>query len=133
VIAITVAALVAKLMWRPRQSVREDRAFAKNAIADAETLHELRKAGTDLNKPTDVEFYLYFRTREAAERAQHSVQLPGFSAVVKPAEAGKNWLCLLNGRLVPSEDEISSVSKRLQTLADSLDGDYDGWEAKVTR
>ena len=32
-----------------------------------------------------------------------------------------------------SEDEIGVASARLQVLADSFEGHYDGWEAKVTR
>jgi Regulator of ribonuclease activity B len=133
VVALSVAALVARYVWRPRRSVRQDSTFTKNASEDAQTLRALREAGADLSKATDVEFYLYFRTGDAAERAGHSAQLPGFSATIKPGRAGKNWLCLLSGRMVPSEDEIGAASARLQMLADSFEGNYDGWEAKVTR
>jgi hypothetical protein len=128
-----VAVLVAKNVWRPRRSVPQDSAFVKNATADAQTLRALREGGADLSKSTDVEFYLYFRTRDAAERAGHSAQLPGFSATIKRGQAGTNWLCLLRGRMVPSEDEIGAASARLQLLADSFEGNYDGWEAKVTK
>ena len=105
----------------------------KNVSEDAQTLRALREAGADLSKATHVEFYLYFRTRDAAEGAGRSAQLPGFSATIKPGPAGKNWLCLLSGRMVPSEDEIGAANARLQMLADSFEGNYDGWEAKVTR
>jgi hypothetical protein len=120
-------------VWRPRHAESEERASAKNAAADLETLHALEKAGADLSKPTDIEFYLYFQTQEAAERARDTAQMPGFSAVAKQAGKGKSWLCLLSGRMAPTEDEIRAASALLQELADSLGGEYDGWEAKVTR
>jgi Regulator of ribonuclease activity B len=120
-------------MWHRRQPERDNLELARNVQSDAQTLRALREAGADLNKVTDVEFYLYFRTREAAERAAHSAQLTEFSATVKPGADGKNWLCLLSGRMVPSENGIRVASTQLQALADLLDGDYDGWEAKVTK
>jgi hypothetical protein len=71
-LAIIAAALIVKIMWHPRQLERESLATAKNVEADTQTLRALLQSGADLNKETDVEFYLYFRTREAAERAAHS-------------------------------------------------------------
>ena len=36
-------------------------------------------------------------------------------------------------RMAPSVGAIRAASTRLQALAASLGGDYDGWEAAVTR
>jgi hypothetical protein len=133
VLLVIAAALIAGIVWRPRPLERESLATDKNAEADTRTLRALLQSGADLNKETDVEFYLYFRTRQAAERAAHSVQLQEFSATVSLRADGKKWLCLLKGRMAPTEKAIRLASTRLQGLADSLEGDYDGWEAKVTR
>jgi hypothetical protein len=102
-----------------------------NAQEDAKTLRALREAGADLTKSTDVFFRVYFPTQEAADRAAQSVQIPGLTAQVK-AQQEKRWLMMLSGQMKPTEQEIAAVSNKLQELADSLGGVYDGWQAKVT-
>ena len=104
-----------------------------SAEADTQTLLALRDAGADLTKATEVNFYLYFPTREAAERAANSAQTPDLAAKVREGADGKSWLCRVSGQMVPSESAIRAASIRLQALAATLGGEYDGWEAAVTR
>jgi hypothetical protein len=101
--------------------------------ADRQTLEALRNAGADLSKPTHVLYYLYFPTQDVAARAQLSGTTPELPATVRPAASGGGWLVLFEGSLVPSESTIHGHTKRLSALAGSLGGEYDGWEAKITR
>lgn len=100
---------------------------------DAQVLQALREAGADLTKETEVNFYLYFPTRDSAVRAAESHHTPGFTATVDQGADGKTWLCRISGTMVPSEAAIRSAGERLQALASSLGGEYDGWEAAVTK
>lgn len=100
--------------------------------ADRQTLNELRKAGADLTKPTEVNFYLYFETQAAAMDAAAQAQTPELPARVRPGADGKTWLCFVSGTMVPAELAIRAASTRLQAVATALGGEYDGWEAAVS-
>jgi hypothetical protein len=99
---------------------------------DRQTLNALRKAGADLTRPTEVNFYLYFPTQAAAADAAAQAQTPELPARVMPGPDGKAWLCFVSGTMVPTELAIRAASTRLQAVATSLGGEYDGWEAAVS-
>ena len=100
--------------------------------ADRQTLNALQKAGADLTKPTEVSFYLYFPTQAAAADAAARAQTQELPARVVPGTESKAWLCLVSGMMVPTELAIRAASTRLQAVATSLGGEYDGWEAAVS-
>ena len=100
--------------------------------ADRQVLAAFRDAGGDVDKPTEVNFYLYFPTRDAAERAAASAGTPQMPAYVDRGADGKSWLCFVSGQMVPSEAAIRAASVRLQAIAAAHGGEYDGWEAAVT-
>ena len=132
---LAVGIIIARLRSRAALSSASENArpTVGSAEADAQTLRALRDAGADLTKATEVNFYLYFPTREAAERAAASAGTPVLTASVGPGALGSNWLCYVTGTIVPSESTIRAASTRLAALAASLDGEYDGWEAAVAK
>jgi hypothetical protein len=135
-IAVVVLVVIAvRRQATPRSAVSQPSPGAAigSLEADRQTLHALRSAGSDLTKPTHVLFYLYFDTKEIAEKAASSATTSELEATVRPAATGSNWLLLLQGTMVPTESAIHGTSARLAALASSLAGEYDGWEAAVTR
>jgi len=52
---------------------------------DQAVLVQLRKAGSDLSKPHNIEFFLYFPTRSVAEMAASPIRDAGFEVEVKRA------------------------------------------------
>lgn len=133
-IALTgaVAALLARRAQRAK-SPETAAAVVGTPEADAATLRALRDAGADLTKETEVNFYLYFPTREAAERAAEHARTPTFTATVRKGSLGETWLCFVTSRMVPSEPAIRAAATRLQAVAATNGGEYDGWEAAVTQ
>lgn len=120
---------------RSRESSILTRAVAPigSLESDQQTLRALRDAGADLTKSTEVNFYLYFPDREKADSAAAQSTTRELTATVKrAADDSSSWLCLVSGRMVPSESAIRQASTRLQAVAESHGGDYDGWEAAVT-
>lgn len=108
----------------------------KSAVAfedgDDATLDALREAGADLSLETETRFYLYFPTEGSARQAARVATTEGYVALVQaPLEGYANWLCLLTRTLVPSSVEIKAARARLEELATSLHGEFDGWEAAV--
>jgi hypothetical protein len=61
---------------------------------DQQILDQLKKAGSDLAKPHDIEFFLYFPTEPAANEGAKNVKVEVDDVKVKLGADKKNWLCL---------------------------------------
>jgi hypothetical protein len=126
------------VVWAVRRRRRSSTATLIRPVAvgtaegDRATLEALRDAGADLARPTEVNFYLYFPTREAATRAASEVEMPEMEASVDPsASSDGTWCLFLTGTMVPREATIRAAAVHLEALARRHGGDYDGWEARV--
>lgn len=100
---------------------------------DRQVLAQMRKAGADLSKPTEVNFYLYFKERRAADNAAAHAAADPLIATVRPGRDTSSWLCLVSGQMVPDEAAIHAMAVRLLDLAKQYGGEYDGWEAAITK
>ena len=100
---------------------------------DRQVLAQLRKAGADLSRPTEVNYYLYFQERRAAESAASEVGNGPLAATVRRAGDDSAWLCFVSGTMVPSETAIRAYSTRLVEVARRHGGEYDGWEAAIAK
>jgi len=108
------------------------RQAARHADPDAETLSALVRAGSDLGRPHDIEFFLYFPSREAADQAAGQLRDEGFATAVSSSDAGDDWLCLATRTMRPTLDELQRLRRHLAAVAESRDGAYDGWGTTVT-
>jgi rhodanese-related sulfurtransferase len=100
---------------------------------DQLTLQQLAKAGGNLAMPTDVVNYLYLPSEQLAQAAAAELREAGYSVEVRPAATGSNWLALARIDLVPSPENIQLLRDRFEALAAKSGGEYDGWEAAVTK
>ena len=100
---------------------------------DEAVLVQLKKAGSDMAKLHQIDFYLYFPTQAAAEQAAASVRAQGFTAEVRPAAKGPEWLCLANKTMLPQLSALQQISRDFAKLTASAGGNYDGWETKVEK
>jgi hypothetical protein len=103
------------------------------ADLDALTTHQLAKAGADLAKPTEIVNYLYLPDEARARQAGAELSQAGYRVQVRPAATGKDWLALATIDLVPSDENIEMLRSRFEAIASRLGGEYDGWEAAVTK
>jgi hypothetical protein len=125
---ILVASAIA--VWQFRTTRKDAATFPDDP--DGQVLAQLVKAGSDLSKPHNLEFFLYFPERPVAEAtAQHLMQV-GFQANVTPAAQGSDWLCLATRTMVPSHKQLVEISAQMEALARSGGGEYDGWGTEVT-
>ena len=96
------------------------------------TLRALADAGANLARETETLFFLYFPTEAHARSAANVAQREGFAAKVSaPVQGHSEWLCRLTREMVPSRAAIKATRARLEELATSLGGEFDGWEAAV--
>ena len=54
----------------------------REATPDVRVLSQLRQAGSDLNKPHPIEFFLYFSSEEGRNRAASQLRSLGFAVSV---------------------------------------------------
>lgn len=103
----------------------------KQFSPDGQVLSQLKKAGSNLSKPHDVEFFLYFPTESIAEQAASQIRTAGFAVEVKPAAKGNDWLCFATRRMVPDIGALEQIRKDFTNLTTTLGGEYDGWGTGV--
>src|SRR5262249_44821486 len=98
-----------------------------------QVLNQLKKAGSNLSKPHNVEFFLYFSTEAAAEKAAKDVEAEGCTVKVKPGANNSGWLCFATRRMVPDHTELVRLRNQFNEIARRLDGEYDGWGTPVVK
>jgi len=99
----------------------------------ARVLAALQRAGSRLELPHPLRHYLYVPDRPSAESAVASLRGEGFDAKVERAALGDQWLVLATHKMIPSLDAITAIRTRFEKLASGCNGEYDGWEAGITR
>ena len=105
-----------------------DRLRGKKPLdGDEATLLHLRRAGSDLGKAHEIEFFLYFPTREGAEEVASQIRVAGFEANVELSAKGDNWLCFATKKMVPDVETLQRIRKEFDALCGRLGGEYDGW------
>ncbi|MEP6835722.1 MAG: ribonuclease E inhibitor RraB [Gemmatimonas sp.] len=136
-ILIGLLAVIAAFTWSRRTTPPARIEAAQGPIGslegDRQVLQQLLQAGADLSKPTEVNYYLYYQDRAAADSAAARGSSAPLVASVQRAADNSAWLCLVTGTMVPSESNIRAHTTRLVALAQATGGQYDGWEAAVTK
>lgn len=122
-------------IWNP--------AALTQAIADGwSPRDELGQAGPDAGseepEPTPdasgepsrtMRHFLYFPTKRTARAAAQQLEANGYRTEVHRRE--DSWLALALGEVPASEDDIEETRKTFEAVADSLGGEYDGWEMET--
>ncbi len=95
-------------------------------------LELLSKLGSDVNKLHEVSFWMYFKLEDRAYKAAAELSKQGFTVDVSPPHDGHDkWLCLAFTHIVPRFPTLEKYRKRLTTLAERHEGEFDGWEIEV--
>ncbi|MCX7220274.1 MAG: ribonuclease E inhibitor RraB [Burkholderiales bacterium] len=101
---------------------------------DSLVLTQLRKAGSNLGKPHDIEFFLYFPSEAAAGRVASKLRGDGFGVTVSPAAGGgADWLALATRSMVPEGKELVRLRNMFTLLSSAENGNYDGWGTPVVK
>lgn len=129
------APLASILVWiRRRRSTRtpsQSTAFPNDL--DGSVLDQLVKAGSDLSKEHQPEFFLYFPDETTAERVAALIHADGFQVTVQRSPAADNWLCLATKTMALTHEEMTAIRGRFMLLASENHGEYDGWGTPVVQ
>jgi len=102
------------------------------AQADSRVIDLMAEVGADLSAATEVNHYLYFPGKEAAERAGDKLRERGFVAEVgSPMRGHREWCLLATHTAVVSRSAIGLLRAAMERLAAEFGGKYDGWVALV--
>jgi Regulator of ribonuclease activity B len=100
---------------------------------DQQVLDQLKKAGSDLSKPHNIDFFLYFPTEGLAKEAAKDIEGDVDTVKVELGADKKNWLCFANKRMVPDHDRLVALRKHFNEVASKGNGVYDGWGTEVVK
>lgn len=100
---------------------------------DVEVLAQLRKAGSDLRKPHEMEFVFTFPAQAGAVRVVSKLTVLGYAAESKQLQKGGEWLVIANRTMVPGEAELVGVRKQLSEMARAERGEYQGWGTRPVK
>lgn len=103
---------------------------------DLMVMHQLIKAGADLEQPRHVIFHLYAPTLDAAQSiakeanaADHGLR----PEVGKPSpQYADSWPVTCEANAVISPDFVRETGNLFDDLAARYHSEYDGWEAAAT-
>jgi hypothetical protein len=118
-------------VWRIWQNVKKLRR-RKNDSWDAQLIDQLRKRGSDPFKPHEVDFFLAFPTREAADELAGQLTAEGFKTDVidTPENGALRFSLHAQKSLQLTVPDMQALSRRLTDAALAREGRYDGWSAK---
>jgi hypothetical protein len=133
-LAIVIAAILATaLMYYLEYRKRVAASDTNTAPSDAEVIEQLRLAGSDLSKPHDVEFFLYFATEKDAQDIAAQLVQAGYETIVRKGDGESQYLLKATRAMVPSESELVRIRYQFGSLAAASGGVYDGWGTPVVR
>jgi hypothetical protein len=100
---------------------------------DADAITELKQVGLDLSKPQTIDFAFYLPARQSAEKLAPKLIAKGYKTRIQPAGGGKDYLLYARKRMVVTEDAMLERRKEFEALAQTVQGEYDGWGSPSTR
>ena len=98
---------------------------------DQKVLDTLRAHGDHLEIPRPVSHWLYFSSEATARKAAELLAEEGYATEVQPSTQEGKWLTLASHRMRPSAPAIEAVRLDMESLVESLGGEYDGWETEM--
>jgi hypothetical protein len=99
--------------------------------ADLQVLEQLRHHGADLSKATHVVHYLYFEDEKTARTVGE--QLAGLGYACKGQPSDDSFALIAERDEVPSIENVRRMRQVMEVAAERFGGEYDGWEAAVTK
>lgn len=101
---------------------------------DATAVEQLERAGSNLTKPHNIVFYMYFPTSSGAWRTFDQLKAMKYEVEVRlPQEDIRQWQVQVTRSMRPNAKELESLRYFFEDMAASHGGEYDGWDTQIVR
>ena len=111
--------------WTPERDEELER------IAEAEAHTNVNREASGMAHGA-LAHYLYFPKKGNAEKAGRQLRKRGFQVQVQRGADGVNWLAMATKENPPADGhEMEALREELESLAEELGGEYDGWALKT--
>jgi len=101
---------------------------------DIEALQGLKKAGSNLKKPHDAEFFLHFPNEAAAQEAVGKVKAMGLDPVeVRTGDKPGEWIVYSRKSMLLDAEGLKRMRYHFGRIAKAGGGRYGGWEAAIVK
>ncbi len=104
---------------------------SKKQDPDEQVILQLEKVGSNLSLPHNIEFFLYFPSKQAVEESVNIIESKGFQVEVRNGANETEWLCLATKKIIPSLQNLQEIRSSFDELTASLGGVYDGWGTEI--
>jgi hypothetical protein len=97
---------------------------------DAYVISSLRRNGSDLSKPHDIDFFFYVPNESAAKGLASELMSAGYTVRhVQPSPQTPSWEVYVQRSMVPDLKRMQELTVKFSRLAGRFGGVYDGWGA----
>jgi hypothetical protein len=111
----------------------------KGKERDLAVLSRLEDIGSDISKPHNLDFFLYFPSEELAKSAAGEIENGGYVVRVSPVEppwwrrlfSKTAWSICTSKSMIPAREAILETSDWFHGIALRFDGEYDGWGTEL--
>ena len=102
---------------------------------DEQVINALIEAGSDVSKPHAVDFFLDFSGLEDATLACNELLSTGYEIEVSDLSEDQDpfFYCQATDLVIPSLENIREIGYQMDELAESHNGNYDGWRAPIVK
>ena len=92
-------------------------------------LWQMQEDGDDLNEVHEIEFSMYFKTQQLAEKCALSLlqQEQKVSLYLDEETEPNEWVITVYVHLLPNCEDIVDLEEWFGKIAEQYEGEYDGW------
>ncbi len=92
-------------------------------------LWQMHEDGDDLDEIHELEFSMYFKTQELAEKCAISLLLEEqkISLYLDEEVHPNEWVITIYVNLFPEYEDVVDLEQWFTKIAEQFDGEYDGW------
>lgn len=92
-------------------------------------LWQMQEDGDDLNEVHEIEFSMYFKTQQLAEKCALSLlqQEQKVSLYLDEETEPNEWVITVYVHLLPDYEDIVDLEEWFEKIAEQYEGEYDGW------
>lgn len=119
--------------WHFYQNFMYPDAFSLQQMMNRRVIRQLEAQGDQLDRPRSIDHWLYFSSEAKRQEFIKSVENEGFQVLSTSLSEEGDYRFVLNIARENCPEEMDEVVWALISLAEPLDGIYDGWGCNVEK